>query len=78
MKIHYPNQWYVEMFDEARERWWPFLDSVGNKSYATGFFNALDTFIPHPPYRLIDNKGELYEVCRARKPVNVNANEAKA
>lgn len=68
MKIHYPNSWYVERLN-SDGHWWPELGSVGNKSYAMGYLNALDSFNPHPSYRLITNKGELFEIRHARGQV---------
>jgi hypothetical protein len=72
MKVHYPNSWYVEQ-EGALESWWPLLTSVVNKSYAMGYLNALDSFNPHPAYRLITNKGELFEVRHARSAVKTAA-----
>lgn len=69
MTSRYPNSWYVEQFyDYAYEgcEWKPLLGSVGNKSYAMGYLAALDSFYPHPPYRLINNKGEIAEHCPSR------------
>ncbi len=77
MKPHYPNSWYVERADEAGY-WRPLIDSAGNKSYATGYLNALESFNPHPAYRLITNKGKLSEGRHARSSVNVVAIVAAA
>jgi hypothetical protein len=68
-KTPYPNSWYVEQFfDYGNEgcEWKPLLGSVGNKSYATGYANALDSIYPHPPYRLIDKKGKVAKEFHAR------------
>ncbi len=59
----YPNSWYVESYSECCG-WLPRLDSVGNKSYSTGYLYALDAFYPHDGHRLINNKGEIAKVCQ--------------
>lgn len=76
MKVHYPNSWYVEQ-EGALDSWWPLIASVGNKSYAMGYLNAIDSFNPHPAYRLITNKGELFEIRNARGVVHTNASPAR-
>ena len=75
MKAKYPNSWYVERFcDYGNEgcEWLALFDSVGNKSYATGYINALDSFYPHPAYRLINNKGEIVKEYHARTDMRLN------
>ncbi len=69
LKNPYPNSWYVTQFmDYGNEgaEWKSILCSVGNKSYATGYVHALDSFYPHPPYRLMNNKGEIAKEFHAR------------
>ena len=65
------NFWYVEqLFNNIEWRLVP--DSMGNKSYATGYAAALDSFYPHPPYRLIDNKGEVVKEIPAKSSPHIN------
>ena len=67
-KNPYPNSWYVTQFMDygSEAEWWPILGSVGNKSYATGYVHALDSFYPHPAYQLINDKGEVFKEFHAR------------
>lgn len=67
----YPNSWYIMRHSHCCG-WLPLLDSVGNRSYATGYYNALTSFIPRPAYRLINNKGKIAEECPGCKGVNPN------
>ena len=56
----YKNSWYVEKLSEISDNYWiTLLDSVGNKSYATGYLNALDSMYPSATYRLIDKNGKV-------------------
>jgi hypothetical protein len=56
------GQWRVERWSAGAQTWCSISESVGNKSYASRYLNALDSIYPRPHYRLITNMGEVFEV----------------
>lgn len=69
----YPNSWQVRR--EGVKGWETLSDSVGNKSYAMGYLNALCSFYPHPEYQLVNNDAVLFETRPAWGPVQTNGGE---
>jgi hypothetical protein len=63
----YPNSWYVEQHcDVGFGYWQALLGSVGKRLYAEGYLAALQSFYPHPKYRLINNVGEVDRIISAK------------
>jgi len=73
----YMNSWHVRRYSDVRDKWVPIDASVGNRSYALGYLNALDSFYPHPSYRLIDKDGRLHEERRDRSAPNLASGPAR-
>lgn len=70
----YPNSWYVTQRCAVGDGLWlPLVGSVGRRDYARGYLAALESFYPHPEYRLISAKGEIAEVVPAVGAPRVNA-----
>lgn len=72
MVSKYPNQWYVEVADPRGEFWLGLIGSVGNKSFAEGYFSATQAYNPRPAYRLIDKNGNIVRTSEARSGVHLN------
>lgn len=63
----WPGQHYVQRFS-LDTGWMTLNDSVGNASYARGYFNALSSFYPSPAYRLIGKDGTVVEERSGKSP----------
>jgi hypothetical protein len=67
----YPNTYSVQT-QMPDNNWHTLLGSVGNKSYAEGYFAALQAFNPRPAYRIIGKKGETIRESESRAGVHLN------
>lgn len=70
--------YWVERVCPVRKKWIRMMGACGNKSYALGWLHALDSFYPHPDYRVVraqglDGEREVVEEAPARSAPHVNS-----
>jgi len=61
------NRWAVQKLCPVTNRWRAVLESVGTKSYANGYYNALQSVYPRPAIQLVDADQHVYSQLPARE-----------